>query len=146
MKQVLVVDDDLSILLVAKIILERSGFISAVAESGPEALRLLQNQKIDLLLTDMCMPSMSGMELINEALRLQPSLSVCYMTAYIPLINLNPERVPILSKPFARRQLINVVRHVLDAREQGQDQISAPSQAGMAIPENQIQEPHTSAS
>jgi CheY-like chemotaxis protein len=118
MRQVLVVDNDRCILQVAKIILERSGFTALSADNGPEALRLLQTHNIDVLLTDMGMPAMSGAELIVEARKRQPNLSVCCMTAHVRLLDRDLERVPMLSKPFAPEQLIKTVRQISETREQ----------------------------
>jgi CheY-like chemotaxis protein len=118
MPRVLVVDDDFCILQVAKTILERSGFTIIRADNGPEALTLLQTHDIDVLLTDIIMPGMSGGELIEEALRKYPDLPVCCMTAFIPIVHPGLERVPIILKPFAPRELINAVRQVLEARSQ----------------------------
>jgi two-component system, OmpR family, response regulator len=114
--QVLVVDDDLCILQVAKTILGRSGFRTLCADNGLEALRLLQTHEIDVLLTDMVMPGMR--ELIVETRRRRPNLPVCCMTAYHPVVNPDLESVLIISKPFARRALINAVRQVLKRRTQ----------------------------
>jgi CheY-like chemotaxis protein len=77
MWRVLVVDDDLCILQVAKAILERSGFRTLCADNGLEALTLLETHEIDVLLTDMVMPGMSGTELILEARKRHPDLPVC---------------------------------------------------------------------
>lgn len=115
---VLVVDDDLSILQVAKMILERSGFTTLSADNAAQALTLLQNQSIDVLLTDMIMPGMSGPELIVEARKRQPNLSICCMTAYIALVDPGLDCVPLILKPFAPRQLIETVRHALEARRE----------------------------
>jgi CheY-like chemotaxis protein len=114
MRRVLVVDDDPTILQVAKTILARSGFTTLSADNGADALALLQTHDIDVLLTDLRMPGMSGGELIKEARRQRSDLPVCCMTAHIPLpTNLG---VLIISKPFTPRALINAVRQVLKAR------------------------------
>jgi CheY-like chemotaxis protein len=124
MAHVLVVDDDLTILQVAKVILERSGFTTVRADNGPEALTLLQTHDIDVLLTDMAMPGMSGGELIEEARSRYPDLPVCCMTAYRPFVDADLERVLIISKPFAPRDLISAVRQVLEVGPQRRTQIA----------------------
>jgi two-component system, cell cycle sensor histidine kinase and response regulator CckA len=146
MKRVLVVDDDLCILQVAKTILERSGFRTLCADNGLKAIRLLQTNEIDVLLTDMVMPGMSGGELIVEARRSYPDLPVCCMTAYIPRLDTDLDGVPIIFKPFTPGRLIKTVRQVLETRQQRRDQMGASSSGSMAVPENQIHERQTSAS
>jgi CheY-like chemotaxis protein len=127
MDHVLVVDDDFSILQVATTILEHSGLRTLSADNGLEALTLLQTHDIDVLLTDLVMPGMSGAELIVEARRLRPDLPVCCMTAYNPVVDLDLESVLIISKPFVPRKLINAVRQVLETRSQGGTYIGGPS-------------------
>jgi CheY-like chemotaxis protein len=114
MGRVLVVDDDLCVLQVAKTILERSGFRTLCADNGLEALKLLQTHDVDVLLTDEVMVGMSGGELILEALRQYPNVAACSMTAYAPLVDRERERVPVIAKPFALTELVSTVRRVLE--------------------------------
>jgi DNA-binding NtrC family response regulator len=143
MKRVLVVDDDRSILQVARMILDRSGFTTVSADNATQALTLLQHQNIDLLLTDLVMPGMSGGELIEEARKRQPDLPVCCMTAFIPLVHSDLERVLIIPKPFAPRALIDAVRHVLEARPQRKVQVGGSSAGSLQTPGDQIHEAKT---
>jgi CheY-like chemotaxis protein len=138
MKRVLVVDDDFCILQVAKAILERSGYATVSADNGAEALNLLQTHVVDVLVTDIVMPGMSGSELIEEARKRHPDLPVCCMTAYIPLVDDSLD-VPIIPKPFAPRELINAVRQIVEARPQSQDPIVTPS-GSLSVSEKQIRE------
>ena len=62
--------------------LEDDGFTALTAASGEEALSILSNQKIRLVLTDIKMPGMDGVELLHKALEIQPELQVVMMTAY----------------------------------------------------------------
>jgi CheY-like chemotaxis protein len=128
MVRILVVDDDLNVLLVTRVILERSGFTTLSAANGPEALSLLHAHRINVLLTDIMMPGMSGGELIEEARRRYPRLRVCCMTSYVPFMN-HPalKRVLILSKPFKSTELINALHQVLKARPQRRRQMDTPS-------------------
>jgi CheY-like chemotaxis protein len=143
MARVLIVDDDLSILQVVKMILERSGFTTLSADNGPEALRLLQAHNIDVLLTDLVMPGMGGSELIEEARKRNPDLSVCCMTAHIPFVDPDLVRVPIISKPFAPSELVSAIRHVLEARQLRGDQIGGSSSSSLPTRGDQIHEGQT---
>jgi CheY-like chemotaxis protein len=79
---ILVVDDNpamadsLSDILVAK------GFTVHAAASGVEALEILQKQPVDILLTDVKMPNMNGLELYRETRKTYPNLITIFMTAY----------------------------------------------------------------
>ena len=65
-KHVLVVEDDNDILELLKLYLEASEFLVSVAYDGVEALDILKNEKIDLLIADIMMPRMNGYELIKS--------------------------------------------------------------------------------
>ena len=58
--RILVVDDEPTILRVARTILEKAGFVVLSATDGPQAVRLLESQSVDALLTDLRMPGISG--------------------------------------------------------------------------------------
>jgi DNA-binding response OmpR family regulator len=79
---ILVVDDDRDILELVRSVLETNHTV-LIAESGSEALKLMDQHSIDLLVTDVRMPVMNGFALINEAKAKKPQLSVIVMSAYI---------------------------------------------------------------
>lgn len=79
---ILVVDDQESILLTTRALLEREGHDVLTAKSGPEALALLQEKVVHLLLVDYFMPQMSGAELIQEVRRFEPHLQIVLQTGY----------------------------------------------------------------
>jgi DNA-binding NtrC family response regulator len=91
----------------------------------------------------MVMPGMSGRELIEEARKRQPDLPVCCMTAFVPLMHSDLERVLIIPKPFAPSELINAVRHALEARPQRRDQVGGSSAGSLSTARDQIQEAQT---
>ena len=109
---ILVVDDDAAVRHTVAELLGGLGYAVHVAAGGPEALELLRGHPgIDLLLTDVAMPLMSGPSLAREALRLRPSLPVVFMSGYA-----NPQQLvegtasefplePLLHKPFRHSQL-----------------------------------------
>jgi len=65
-QKILVVDDQRAILSVVRFNLERAGFTVTVAQSGPEAWKLLQTEDFDLIVTDYQMPEMNGEELCRH--------------------------------------------------------------------------------
>jgi two-component system, response regulator YesN len=79
---VLIVDDHPSMALSLADVLEAKGFIVHAASSGAEALVILQEHPVDILLTDVIMPEMNGVALYREAKKIKPRLTTFLMTAY----------------------------------------------------------------
>ena len=63
---VLIVDDDTSILEVLDARLTAGGFVTHKAASGPAALEILENERVDVVVSDIKMPEMSGLELLEK--------------------------------------------------------------------------------
>ncbi len=82
MKRVLVVDDERSGRRVLQIMIEELGLSSIAAESGEGALEHLQNETVHLVLTDLKMPGMSGLQLLKEIRASDTELPVIILTAY----------------------------------------------------------------
>lgn len=73
---ILCVDDEPIPLILRKSVLEKAGYSVLTANSGLEALQLLELHRVDLLLTDMLMPGMNGTQLAREAKSRQPKVPV----------------------------------------------------------------------
>ena len=82
MTKVLVVDDERKMRRVLQILLERMGIESVGAESGEEALERFQAEKFDLVLTDLKMPGMTGLELLARVREVDAEVPVMLLTAY----------------------------------------------------------------
>jgi two-component system response regulator PilR (NtrC family) len=128
-EHVLVVDDDLSLRQFLQILLERDGYAVRVAASGDEALRLAEVQWPDLVLTDLNMPGMSGMELLRalktraaEGLDdgradLEVVMVTAYGTAESAVMAMKHGASDYVLKPFNNDELRLVVRRALGRRE-----------------------------
>lgn len=106
---VLVVDDEETVLRAARRVLERRGFRVSTASLPHAALERLANaEELDLLLTDVSMPDLSGPELAARALVLRPSLRVLYMSGSVEdgLAIDEEAGVGFLEKPFAPDALV----------------------------------------
>jgi CheY-like chemotaxis protein len=79
---ILVVDDNPSMAKTLADIMSIKGFEVHAAYSGLEALAILQSQPVDILLTDVFMPDMNGVELYRRARKIFPKLITIFMTAY----------------------------------------------------------------
>jgi len=82
MSNVLVVDDEKNYLVVLEDLLEDEGYSVLTAASGPEAIDIVKTTPVDTVLTDIKMPGMSGIELLEEITDLDPDIPVILMTAY----------------------------------------------------------------
>jgi len=82
METVLIVDDEKNYPLILAAVLEEEGFETMTANSGHEAIEILKNSDVDLVLTDMKMPGMDGIELLENVKAKDPELPVIMMTAY----------------------------------------------------------------
>jgi two-component system NtrC family response regulator len=82
METVLIVDDEKNYPPILSAVLEEEGFETLTAYSGEEALSVLKNSDVDLVLTDMKMPSMDGIELLERIKVKEPGLPVIMMTAH----------------------------------------------------------------
>ncbi len=82
MDTVLIVDDEKNYPLVLSEVLGEEGYETLTAESGLVALEILANSDVDLVLTDMTMPQMDGMELLDRIKLMDPDLPVIMMTAH----------------------------------------------------------------
>ncbi len=80
--RVLVVDDERSMRELLSIVLRRDGYDVLIAEDGASGLELLKRERIDILITDIRMPQMSGVDLLREAKRIAPDIVSIVMTAF----------------------------------------------------------------
>jgi CheY-like chemotaxis protein len=114
----LVEDADLLRPLVVEI-LESSGYVVLSAENGFEALSLLEAHRgtIDLLLTDVVMPGMSGRELAEQILKLAPATRIIFTSGYpddSSIHALIDERhIAFIQKPYAGKELLAKIREAL---------------------------------
>jgi two-component system NtrC family response regulator len=82
MEKILIVDDEKNYPMIISELLQEEGYTSLTASSGMEALDILNNEVIDLILTDVKMPGMSGIQLLEKIKGINPDLPVIIMTAY----------------------------------------------------------------
>jgi len=82
MENILIVDDEKNYPMIIGELLQEEGYASSTASSGMEALDILNNDLIDLVLTDVKMPGMNGIQLLEKIKEINPDIPVIIMTAY----------------------------------------------------------------
>ena len=82
MDKILVVDDEKKMRHILQLMLEREGFSAEQAGNGKEALDMLKRKRFDMVITDLKMPEMGGMALLEEAKKLDPDFPILVITAY----------------------------------------------------------------
>lgn len=115
---ILLIEDDVDVLNVMRNILEYSGYTVLIAKDGLAGLDLIKtkNQEIDLLISDLVMPGLSGLELINKMKQLGIEKKVMLITGYATQEiqkELDPE-IYLMRKPITSNQLTKKIRELLE--------------------------------
>ena len=117
---ILLAEDEAGVRKYTRQILERYGYVVLAVSNGPEALRTAREfpDKIDLLLTDIVMPQMSGIDLAAKFSELRPQAAVICMSGYSDRIWPEAQTAGhFIQKPFTPAQLLQRIRAILDGRE-----------------------------
>ena len=112
MIRILLAEDDATMRAYMARTLERSGYGVAAVESGIAALELLERESFDLLLTDIVMPVLDGIELAQRASAMYPAMRVMFITGFAAVVlgdGAIPPDAKVLSKPFHLRELTSEV-------------------------------------
>jgi two-component system cell cycle response regulator CpdR len=99
--------------------LQNAGYDVTSYDNGLSAYNRLREEPFELLLTDIVMPEMDGIELARRATELDPEIKVMFITGFAAVAlnsaNAAPKDASILSKPFHLRDLVNEVERLLKA-------------------------------
>jgi CheY-like chemotaxis protein len=113
---ILLVDDEDLLLTMGQMVLSAFGYTVLTANSGSKALEIFAGaqKKIDLVITDLVMPNMSGRELSEHILRLKPKTRVLWCSGYVRSAETqDQDQEHYLQKPFASQDLLRKVKQVL---------------------------------
>ena len=119
MQKILLAEDDDTMRRFLVMALEKAGYTVVAFGNGGEAHRRLMEEPFTLLLTDIVMPEMDGIELARRASVLDPDIKIMFITGFAAVTLNSSENTPqdakVLSKPFHLRDLVDEVDRLLAA-------------------------------
>ena len=119
MPVILVVDDELSMREFLKILLEKEGFEVITASEATSAIDLIKKQDFDLILSDIKMPGMGGLTLLEKIKEINASLPVIMITAYASpenaVIAMKSGAFDYITKPFKVDEILKIIKSAISA-------------------------------
>ena len=109
MIRILLAEDDESMRVYLARALERSGYEVVAVSTGTQAVPYIDSDRFDLLLTDIVMPEMDGIELAQHAAQVAPEMRIMFIAGFAAVTLKAGKAVPqakVLSKPFHLRDLV----------------------------------------
>lgn len=118
MARILLAEDDEHLRLFLSRGLQRAGHIAESVGDGLAALTLAESTNFDLLLADVVMPELDGIELARKVVQLQPGIRVMFITGFAAVAMreqdlMSSNRPRVLAKPFHLRHLIDEIEAML---------------------------------
>jgi two-component system NtrC family response regulator len=118
METILIVDDEKNYLVILEALLAPEGYEIITVDNALNALRFVKETDLDLVITDMKIPKMDGIELLDEIKRIDPDLPVIIMTAYgtieLAVEAMKKRAYDYITKPFMNEQLKLTVKKALE--------------------------------
>jgi len=118
METILIVDDEKNYLMLLETLLGAEGYEIMSADNGKDALCFIRDADLDLVITDMKMPAMDGMELLEACKQIKPKLPVIMMTAYgtikMAVEAMKKHAYDYITKPFENESLKLIAKKALD--------------------------------
>jgi DNA-binding NtrC family response regulator len=128
--QILIVDDEPNVRRVLGTLLEQAGYEATRAESAEQALDLVRSQDPDLVITDLKMPGMDGMELLACLHETFPEIPVVMLTAHGTVDNavdaMKRGALDFIAKPFDKEQVLALVEKTVAQAHRGRDEYRGP--------------------
>ncbi|PKQ65113.1 sigma-54-dependent Fis family transcriptional regulator [Labilibaculum filiforme] len=126
MESILIVDDDATFCLMLKTFLEKKSFLVATSFSSVEAKKMVSTKFYDIVLTDLRMPDVCGMELISYIKQEVPETEVLMMTGYASVSNavksIKLGAFNFISKPFGPDEVLDMIEDALSHRKGNEKQ------------------------
>jgi DNA-binding NtrC family response regulator len=118
-QRILVVDDELDTLMLLRVMIEDStDYEVETTSNGFEALKILKGKDIDLIISDLSMPGLNGLELFDEVKNIRPDIPIIIVTAYGSL-EIADEAMKkgvadFITKPFRKDNILFTINRVLE--------------------------------
>jgi two-component system response regulator AtoC len=127
MNNILVVDDELNMRLVLKTLLNKEGYEVATASDGLEALKVLKSGDVNVVVTDLKMPRLDGMGLLDRVIHEYPATPVIIITAHGTVATavdaLKKGAFDYITKPFEQDELKRVIHKAIKTRQLNEDEL-----------------------
>jgi Response regulator containing CheY-like receiver, AAA-type ATPase, and DNA-binding domains len=119
--RILVVDDDDDVRIAAAAIIEELGYSVVAVDRAPEAIELIRDQRFDLVITDVMMPVMNGVELAREVKRVRPDVPILFATGYADIeeFGTDLQSKMLVRKPFRMAELASHIAEALGLGREG---------------------------
>jgi len=128
MNKILVVDDELNMRLVLKALLNKEGYEVATASDGIDALKVLKGGNINVIVTDLKMPKLDGLGLLERVMSEYPSTPVVMITAHGTIATavdaLKKGAFDYITKPFEQDELKSIIRKAIKTQLLNEDELS----------------------
>jgi len=134
MERILVVDDDRGMQDVLDIMLSRAGYQVMTADDGAAALEIIRKKKFDLVITDLKMPRVDGIDLLKGVKETAPDTAVILLTAFASgetaLAAMREGAYDYVEKNFNVDDMLAIVRDAIDKKETARKDVSVPPPQG----------------
>ena len=128
MNRILIVDDELNMRLVLQAMLKKEGYAVTTASDGLEALKIMKASPMDIVVSDLKMPKLDGMGLLDAVIRDYPATPVIIITAHGTIATavdaLKKGAFDYVTKPFDQEELKHVIQKAVKTRRLDQDEAS----------------------
>lgn len=115
-QKILIVDDEPALLNVVGRMVERLGYTAITTLNGKDALRIVEQDDVDLLLLDVVLRDITIVELVNRITAIRPNRRIVLMSGHFQHLEINISgKTPFLQKPFTIQEL----REALDLAQTG---------------------------
>ena len=114
---ILLIEDEDPVRIFASKALTKKGFKVIDINCGDQALEIINNHEINIVISDVVMPKINGPEIVEEILKIKPNIKIIFISGYAEEVfnkhsNINPSKINFLSKPFTLKQLTEKVLEV----------------------------------
>ena len=118
-ERILIIDDEVDMLMLLRMIIkDNTDYEVETTNSPSEGIKLLRNEQFDLVVTDLKMPGMDGMELFDEFKEIKPDVPVIIITAYGSVETaeeaLKKGVAEFITKPFRKDSILFTIKRILE--------------------------------